>query len=428
MTPFIASSIFTLPTNLFAAIPILLSAIGLFLSLWVIIPTPTLFWLRFGVAVPELTPWLMGFNAIVLIVSHAILPAGWLDRIVLGCNLLSLLLSSLPPLQIPAANRRMATEMETNLGTDYLAKVPPETQQQMRPYPFVLADVFRGIAIAEVRIERGIVFAKPSGVELTLNVYRPLAIGKYPAVIIIYGGAWQSGNPSRNETFSQYLAAQGYSVIAIDYRHAPQHRFPAQWEDVQTALSYIKTHADDLEVDLTRIAVMGRSAGAQLAALLAYRSSPVPIRAIVNYYGPMNIAKSYYDPPVPNPINSQAILRSFIGGTPEEFPENYQKASPIHYIKPDLPPSLLVYAGRDHIVHSKYSRQLCEKLRMAGNQAIFLEIPWAEHIFDEVFQGIGNQLALYYTERFLAWALKSSDGEADSSLLQDRMETSQCQS
>jgi acetyl esterase/lipase len=74
----------------------------------------------------------------------------------------------------------------------------------------------------------------------------------------------------------------------------------------------------------------------------------------------------------------------------------------------DLPSTLLVYAGRDHGVQAQYGRQLYEQLRAADNQAVWLEIPWAEHAFDTVFNGLSNQLALYYTERFLAWALKST--------------------
>ena len=65
-----------------------------------------------------------------------------------------------------------------------------------------------------------------------------------------------------------------------------------------------------------------------------------------------------------------------------------------------------VYPGRDHIVLPRFGRQLYEKLQAAGNQAVLLEIPWAEHAFDAVFNGVSNQFALYYTERFLAWALR----------------------
>jgi len=385
-----------------------LSAIALFLSLWIILPAPNFFWLPLGVGATEISPWLIGGNAIALILILFKLHQSWMYNIPLMASLLGLLLSSLPLLQFLSANAQIAKEMQTVLGADYLATVPQTAQIQMRRQPFVLADAFRGIPQAEIRIERDIIFANPDGVKLTLNVYRPLATDKYPAIIMIYGGAWQNGTPNNDEKFSRYMASQGYSVLAIDYRHAPKYQFPLQLEDVKTALTYIQIHADSLEVDRSRIALMGRSAGAHLAMLAAYQPDAIPVKAVVNYYGPVNLTKGYYDPPFPDPINTRAVLKAFLGGTPEELGEIYQQASPINYVKPNLPPSLLVYAGRDHIVKPTFGRQLYEQLRVAGNHAIWLEIPWAEHAFDAVFNGVSNQLALYYTERFLAYALKSS--------------------
>jgi len=180
-------------------------------------------------------------------------------------------------------------------------------------------------------------------------------------------------------------------------------------EDVEAALSYIKTHADEWFIDIDRIALMGRSADAHLASLYAYRSTTVPVRTVVNYYGQNNLLGGYYDPPFPDPLKVPAILRDFLGGTPHKLGELYRQASPINYVKPNLPPSLLVYAGRDHIVEAECRRSLYEQLRPTGKRAVMLEIPWAENAFDEVFNGVSNQLALYYTERFLAGALKSSD-------------------
>jgi len=394
-----------------------LSAIGLFLSLWVIVPAPTLFLYPLAVGAPEISPWLVGINAIALLLNLLGRHQGKVYIILLICNLFALILGLLPLIQFPAANAAIATQMQAVLGENYLAAVPQAHRAQLRPQPFILADAFRGIPIREVRIDRAIVFANPDGVSLQLNLYRPVEIGKYPAIITLYGGAWQRGNADSNEEFSRYMAAQGYCVVAIAYRHAPKYRFPAQLEDVQAALSYIKTHASDWEIDLDRIAVMGRSAGAHLAMLTAYDSSVLPIRAVVNYYGPNDLIRGYNDPPFPDAINVRAVLRAFLGGTPDELNELYRRASPINYIKPNLPPSLLVYPGRDHIVQVKFGRSLYERLRATGDslrdsfasRAILLEIPWAEHAFDAVFNGPSNQLALYYTERFLAHALKSSD-------------------
>lgn len=120
----------------------------------------------------------------------------------------------------------------------------PSIPQTLRPHPFVWADVFRGITVPAVRIDRGIPIAQVEGVTLTLNLYHPPFIGRHPAIAVIYGGAWQNGTPANNEIFSRYMAAQGYTVVALDYRHAPQFRFPAQLEDIRTALSFIQAQAE----------------------------------------------------------------------------------------------------------------------------------------------------------------------------------------
>ena len=155
------------------------------------------------------------------------------------------------------------------------------------------------------------------------------------------------------------------------------------------------------------MAIMGRSAGGHLASLAAYGQHVIPIRAVVNYYAPVDLTAGYYDRPIPDPINTRTILENFLGDTPQELPELYRQASPIDYIKSNLPPSLLVYAGRDHLVQAKFGRELYDKLKATDNPAILLEIPWAEHAFDAVFFGVSNQLALYYTERFLASILQA---------------------
>jgi acetyl esterase/lipase len=385
-----------------------IGAIGLFLSLWIVLPPPTLSLYPLAVGAPEISPWLVVINTIALVPTLVKKPKMKAYNILLVCNLSAMILSLLPSIQFPAANAAIAAQMQAILGTNYLATVPQADRARLRSQPFILTDAFRGIPSEKVRIDRDIVFANPDRVALTINLYRPVQIGKYPAIVTIYGGAWQRGNPDYNEEFSRYMAERGYCVIAIDYRHAPKYRFPAQIEDVETALSYIKTHANDWEIDRDRIALMGRSAGAHLAMLAAYNSSVLPVRALVNYYGPNNLIAGYNDPPFPDPINVRAVLRDFLGGTPEELDELYRQASPINYIQSNLPPSLLVYAGRDRIVKAKFGRSLHERLQAAGERAILLEIPWAEHAFDAVFHGPSNQLALYYTERFLAWSLKSS--------------------
>lgn len=395
----------------------LLCAAGLFLSLWVVVSAPTMALLPLGVAVPELSPWLVLLNAIAAALALWLLAPGWTLWLLLAVSLLGLSLSLRPLLQLPATQAEFAAAMTENLGENYLKSVPESLRDRLRETPFSLGDFFYGIASPPVRIDRGIPFAAPEGVQLRLNLYRPpiadpTSSDRYPTVVTIYGGAWRQGSPDNDDTFSRYLAAQGYAVVAIDYRHAPEHPFPAQIEDVRTAIATIRDRADEWQIDGDRLALLGRSAGGHLAMLAAYDDTGhlPPFRAVVNYYAPVNLTTGYTDLPSPDPLDIQAVLRDFLGGTPDELPELYDRASPSHYLRPGLPPSLLVYAGRDRLVQAKFGRTLRDRLHADDNCAVFLELPWSEHAFDAVFSGIGNQLALYYTERFLAWALWGDRG------------------
>ncbi|NJM48750.1 MAG: alpha/beta hydrolase [Alkalinema sp. RU_4_3] len=386
---------------------LLLSFTSFFLSLWIFIPAPTVALMTLSVGMPEISPWLLLVNlglAIALLLFAILFGFRWTIWLSLLLITAAFVMAMTPLMQFQRvqnnADRAMHAVVENH-------QVPEIVQAQWRSSPFVLSDAFGGIAKRAIRTRSGITFGTPDGVDLKLNVYQPEKVGNYPAIVVIHGGAWQRGNANQDAAFNQYMAAQGYVVWAITYRHAPKYHFPAQIDDVRSALAFIRQHAVEYETDLTRMAIMGRSAGSQLAMLAAYQASPIQFRAVVGYYGPVNLTAGYYEVPTPDPIESRSTLKAFLGGTPEEFPALYEQASPLLLAKPQLPPSLLIYGGRDHVVQSQYGRALGTALREQGNQAVFIEIPWADHVFDAVFSGVSNQLALYYTERFLGWALRS---------------------
>ena len=374
---------------------VLFSFISFFTSLWIVIPAPIFSLLPLSVGAPEISHWLILTNTIALLLTWT----RFKSPILLIGTAIALCLSLIPLLQFPATAQQAETAMRSQFGE--VSQTSPN-----RPSPFVLLDAFRGISRPQVRRTLNIPVAHPDNVPLTMNVYRPMRSGKNPAIVTIYGGAWRTGNPSANEQFNQYIAAQGYTVLAIDYRHAPQYKFPTQIEDIKTVMKFIQQHADEYEVNLDRMAVMGRSAGGHLAMLTAYAIDAFPFRAVINYYSPVDLTDGYNKPPFPDPINSREVLRAFLGGTPVELSDLYRQASPYQTVRSNLPPTLLIYGGQDHIVQSKFGRAMYDKLIQNGNIAVFIEIPWAEHAFDAVFNGLSNQLALYHTERFLTSTLK----------------------
>jgi acetyl esterase/lipase len=221
----------------------------------------------------------------------------------------------------------------------------------------------------------------------------------------IYGGAWRGGAPGDDPVVATYLASRGFVVFAIDYRHAPQWQWPTQIEDVRAALRWVREHASEYDGDASRLALFGRSSGAHLAMLAAYEPGAPLIDAVVSFYGPVDLVDGYRNPPVPDPIAVRPIQEAFLGGPPYRVPDRYRAASPITYVTRPQPPTLLIYGSRDHVVRARYGRMLDERLRATGTTSILLEIPWAEHAFDALPSGLSGQISLYYTERFLSWAI-----------------------
>ena len=386
----------------------------LFFASWIYLPAPNRPLLILGVGAPEVCAWLALAGLVVFGFTLAAGGRGSLGKLALAISLVATAIAVVPLVRLPFLTRGFDAAMRSALGEDFLQGVPADRRARLRPSSFSARDFVLGIVSGEARIVRGVPFAAPGGVPLTLDVYRPPASGRYPAVVQIYGGAWQRGAPADDGRFATYLAARGYVVFAIDYRHAPQWQWPSQIDDVRAALAWIREHAGDYDADGSRLALLGRSAGAHLAMLAAYEESPrsakasaerPAIAAVVSYYGPVDLLDGYRNPPSPDPLDVRAIEEAFLGGTPDQQPDRYRAASPITLVSRALPPSLLIYGARDHIVQSRFGALLDARLRAAGATSVFLEIPWAEHAFDAVPNGPSGQLALYYTERFLAWAL-----------------------
>jgi acetyl esterase/lipase len=383
-----------------------MAATALFLASWIVLPPPTYLLLLLAVGAPELSVWLLG---LAILAGGSALPEVRRSRVAraaVGVALLTVVPASIPLLQFGAVSRGFDAAMRSSLGEHYLAAVPAAVRREMRQQPLVVADLFRGIHAAGVRVTRGVRFATHGGVPLTLDIYRPQGSGPAPAVVQIYGGAWQTGAPSANGAFARYLAAHGYVVFAIDYRHAPRWQWPAQRADVQAALDWVRANGVRYGADPARLALVGRSSGGQLAMLAAYGRGAPAVQAVVIYYGPVDLTEGYRHPPRPDPLHVRGVEEAFLGGTPDEQPLRYREASPIGYATRPLPPTLLIYAGRDNIVEPRFGAMLQRRLRETGTISVLLEIPWAEHGFDAISNGPSAQLALFQTERFLAWALR----------------------
>ena len=378
-----------------------------FVALWMLVPPFHAGLMPFAVGAPELSVWFLlaalGVSAMSLTTANSARGA----RAALTLGAAAAVLFAYPLVRAPFTLAAFDRAMEDGLGREYANQIPPAAAALLREHALSPADFVLGITRADVLVRRGLEFARPRGVPLTLDVYRPPSAGPHPVVIQLYGGAWQRGSPEDNAAFATWLASKGYLVVAADYRHAPEATWPAQIEDVRSALDWIRSHASEYEADPARIALLGRSAGAQLALVAAYQAGAPAVRAVISYYGPTDLVEGWREPPRPDPLDVRAILETYLRGTPDNAADRYREASPVTYVSSHVPPTLLLYGSRDHVVEARFGRSLHERLRQAGATSVLLELPWAEHAFDALPNGLSGQISLYYTERFLAWALRS---------------------
>jgi acetyl esterase/lipase len=289
------------------------------------------------------------------------------------------------------------------------APAAPFAPDSTVPGPSPLFGVIGGLPAPRDVSERVVRYAAVDGSPLTLRLYRdgPAQGAPRATLVVLYGGAWHNGDAAQGAPVQRWIAGHGYTVVALDYRHAPAHPFPAAIDDVRLGLALVRDSAAAWGIDTARVALLGRSSGAHLATLAAWGqpAPPLSIRGVVSFYGPFDLARGYVDRPSPDPIDVRQVLRDFLGGPPDAVPDRYRDASPKTWVRPGLPPALLVYAGHDHLVKPAFGRDAAAALRRAGVPVAYVEIPWAEHGFDLAPGGPEGTAALRVVMGFLGRVL-----------------------
>lgn len=271
------------------------------------------------------------------------------------------------------------------------------------PIPFRFAELFRSPPQADVEVTEHVYARDTRRHQLTLDLYRrPGATALQPIVVMIHGGSWSGGSKAQLREANPRFAAQGYALAAINYRHAPKWPFPAAVDDVFRALDYLKANANELKLDPTRIALIGRSAGGQIALSAAYSGREPNIRAVAAFYAPADLVLGYNEPSRPWVLDSRKVLQDYLGGSPLEKPDAYAAASPVNFVNSATPPTVLIHGVLDPMVWPKQSQVLAAKLAEAGRPHLLLELPWATHGCEANEHGPSAQLSFYAVERMLA--------------------------
>jgi len=215
------------------------------------------------------------------------------------------------------------------------------------------------------------------------DIYRPAhPAGPVPVIVFWYGGGWTGGDKDEYRFVGAALAGLGYLAVLPDYRVYPQVKFPVFLDDAAAAVAWVQAHAADYGGDPHRIVLMGHSAGAHMAAMLAINHQylqragvdPRDIAALIGLSGPYELA--------PN----TAVLNTIFAAP--YSPRDWQV---LPYVSAAAPPTLLIHGGGDQLVWVSNSEHLAGALRQA-------QVPVVLDIYPR--RGHGDTVAA------LAWVLR----------------------
>lgn len=239
---------------------------------------------------------------------------------------------------------------------------------------------------------------------LNLDLYKPETPSQTPApwVLVIHGGGWINGSSDQLPELNYHLAKRGYAVISIDYRLSPGWLWPAPKDDAMEALKFIRAHAREWNLDENRWAILGRSAGAQIAGVVAYslHGSEKP-KGYISFYNPTDLVFGYGVGQEDDILRSRTLLRGFLGGTPEEAKALYESASVMGAATPDACPTLLIHGLQDTIVWVKHATRLEDVLKKNRVESKVVLLRFGPHGFDFFFNGPESQVATNEVDAFL---------------------------
>ncbi|MCX2838244.1 pectinesterase family protein [Salinimicrobium sp. MT39] len=247
-----------------------------------------------------------------------------------------------------------------------------------------------------------VVYQKTAERDLTADVYMPKSEKgeKFPAVLLIHGGGWLTGSKENLQPLARSLAAEGYVAVTAAYSLGTEALYPAAVIDLKNAVKWMKENAEQNRIDAEKIAVLGASAGAQLATLIGVTSGSEKfkakesgfsddIQAIINVDGIVSFV---------HPDSEEGwMAATWLGGAKAEKFEIWKEASPLEYVGANTPPTLFInssyprfHAGRDEMLKILNENNIYNEIHTIDKtpHAFWLVHPW----FDETVRLTTNFL------------------------------------
>jgi acetyl esterase/lipase len=202
----------------------------------------------------------------------------------------------------------------------------------------------------------------------------PRGKGPFPVAIVIHGGYWRAAYSLEHiGHLCAALTRAGVATWSLEYRRIgdPGGGWPAMGEDVVAGARYLQTLAQRYPLDLSRVVVMGHSAGGQLALWLAAQHA-IPLRGVVSLAGVSDLRRAW------ELHLSDGVVGELLGGSPDQVPERYRQASPIELVPLHIP-QRLIHGQKDDVVPIEISQRYQSAAAAAGDDARLIAPPDAGH-------------------------------------------------
>ena len=247
----------------------------------------------------------------------------------------------------------------------------------MKLLPLLIAAALGATALG-AELKTDVEYGKAGSESLLLDASVPDGSGPFPAVIVVHGGGWNTGDKQRDiAVLLDTLTAARFSWFSINYRLAPAHRWPGCFEDIQTAIRWVKSHASAFKADPKRIGLIGYSAGGQLvcqSAVLA--TGDTRIQAVVGLAAPTDLlAETLYRGGLGKSMKDLLGCTKLDAGAIESL----RDISPINHVAPGLPPFLLIHGTMDQSVPFEQSPHFQAKLKENGVPCDLITLTNATH-------------------------------------------------
>jgi acetyl esterase/lipase len=262
-----------------------------------------------------------------------------------------------------------------------------------------------------VRLREGAIYSLRTGYRpLRLDLYLPpVTRAPSPVVVWIHGGAFMYGDRTalpplleRERLFTR-LPLAGLAVASVEYRLSSEAPFPAQLDDVQAAIRWLRARHEELGLDPGHVAAWGESAGGYLAAFAGvagqvgpggpapeFGDQAVHLAAVVDWYGPTDFAAMDRQAPPDSAMchdDPDSPESRLIGAPVQERPDLVARADPCRWATKDAPPYLIMHGTRDRLVPFGQSELLARRLRELGVRVDLRPIEGADHVFDGYERG-----------------------------------------